>query len=150
MSLMPMADAVSDEKYKKEAMRIIAERQLVGAANNTKWNELISEVRDFSKKPCYRTKVVNGYISGCDSEWYYHLPFTLLSVEWIDIDLSEKVLNLIQRIGFEFEATDSFIRVWGYFPSVTKNLVQSIPNKRINEWTSLAWLSLILRYFSQA
>ena len=70
MSLMPMADAVSDEKYKKEAMRIIAERQLVGAANNTKWNELISEVRDFSEKPCYRTKVVNGYISGWDNCCY--------------------------------------------------------------------------------
>ncbi len=120
MSLLPMADAVSDEKYKKEAKRIIAERQLVGAANNTKWNELISEVRDFSEKPCYRTKVVNGYISGWDSEWHYHLPFPLLSVEWIDIDLSEKVLNLIQRIGFEFEATDSCVRVWGYFPKCYK------------------------------
>jgi hypothetical protein len=111
-----MADAVSDEKYKKEAKRIIAERQLVGAANNTKWNELISDIREFSEKPCYRTKVVNGYISGWDSEWYYHLPFPLLSVEWIDIDSSEKVLKLIQRIGFEFEVTESFIRVWGYFP----------------------------------
>ncbi|GAP76719.1 hypothetical protein W04_3291 [Pseudoalteromonas sp. SW0106-04] len=44
-----MADAVSDEKYKKQAKSIIAERQLVGAANNTKWNELISEVREFSE-----------------------------------------------------------------------------------------------------
>ncbi|MCG7564957.1 hypothetical protein MHM95_01435 [Pseudoalteromonas sp. CnMc7-15] len=81
MSLLPMADAVSDEKYKKEAKSIIAERQLVGVANNTKWNELISEVCEFSEKPCYRTKVVNGYISDWDSEWYYHLPFPLLSVE---------------------------------------------------------------------
>lgn len=54
MSLLPMADAVSDEKYKNEAKRIIAERQLVGAANNTKWNELISDIREFSEKPCYR------------------------------------------------------------------------------------------------
>lgn len=44
MSLLPMADAVSDENYVKEAKRAIAKKQLVGALNNTKWNELISEV----------------------------------------------------------------------------------------------------------
>ncbi|MEQ3480786.1 DUF6678 family protein [Pseudoalteromonas sp. CnMc7-13] len=44
----------------------------------------------------------------------------MLSVEWIDIDLSEKVLNLIQHIGFEFKATDSFVRVWCYFPKCYK------------------------------
>jgi hypothetical protein len=116
MSLLPMADAVSDEKDVKEAKRIIAEKQLVGAANNTKWNELISEMRELANPPCYRTKVVNGYISGWDSEWYYHLPFPLLNVEWIDIELTETVLTLVRKIGFEFETTKSTIRVWGYFP----------------------------------
>ncbi|QPB83500.1 hypothetical protein CWC22_011075 [Pseudoalteromonas rubra] len=120
MSLLPMADAVSNKKDVKEAKRIIAVKQLVGAANNTKWNELISEMRELPNPPCYRTKVVNGYISEWDSEWYYHLPFPLLCVEWIDIDLSEKVLSLVQRIGFEFEVTDSFVRVWGYFPKCYK------------------------------
>lgn len=115
-----MANTVSDEKYVKEAKRTIAEKQLVGAANNTKWNELISEIRELSNPPCYRTKVVNGYISGWDREWYYHLPLPLLCVEWIDIDLSEKVLSLIKRIGFEFEVTESFVRVWGYFPKCYK------------------------------
>ncbi len=67
MSLLPMADAVSDEKDAEEAKKIIAEKQLVGAANNTKWNELISEMRKYPNPPCYRTKVVNGYISGWDS-----------------------------------------------------------------------------------
>ncbi len=115
-----MADAVPDEKYQKEAKRIIVERQLIGAANNTKWNKLISEIRELPYKPCYRTKVVSGYISEWDSEWYYHLPFPLLCVEWIDINLSESVLDLIQNIGFEFETTESFIRVWGYFPKCYK------------------------------
>ena len=116
MSLLPMADAVSDEKDVKEAKRIIAEKQLVGAANNTKWNELISEIRVLPNPPCYRTKVVNGYVSGWDSEWYYHLPFPLLCVEWIDIELTENVLALVNEIGFEFEKTKSLIRIWGYFP----------------------------------
>ena len=116
MSLLPMADAVSDEKDVKQAKRIIAEKQLVGAANNTKWNELISEIRELPNPPCYRTKVVNGYISGWDSEWYYHLPFPLLCVEWIDIELTDNVLSLVSSIGFEFEKTESSIRIWGYFP----------------------------------
>ncbi len=111
-----MADAVSDEKDVKEAKSIIAEKQLVGAANNTKWSELISEIRDLPNPPCYRTKVVNGYVSGWDSEWYYHLPFPLLCVEWIDIELTENVLALVNEIGFEFEKTKSIIRIWGYFP----------------------------------
>lgn len=111
-----MADSVSDEKDVKEAKRIIAEKQLVGAANNTKWNELISEIRDLPNPPCYRTKVVNGFVSGWDSEWYYHLPFPLLCVEWIDIELTENVLALVNEIGFEFEKTKSLIRIWCYFP----------------------------------
>jgi len=116
MSLLPMADSVSNEKDKKEAKRIVAERQLVGAANNTKWNELISELRELPNPPSYRTKVVNGYISDWDNEWYYHLPFPLLCVEWIDIELSEYLLNLVSKIGFEFEQSTSIVRVWGYFP----------------------------------
>ncbi|HDY91839.1 MAG TPA: hypothetical protein ENH67_09225 [Pseudoalteromonas sp.] len=116
MSLLPMADAVSDEKDVKQAKRIIAEKQLVGAANNTKWNKLISEMRELPNPPCYRTKVVNGYISGWDSEWYYHLPFPLLCVEWIDIELTDNALSLVSSIGFEFEKTKSTIRIWGYFP----------------------------------
>ncbi|NMR26884.1 hypothetical protein HH219_15335 [Pseudoalteromonas sp. NEC-BIFX-2020_015] len=121
MSLLPMADAVSDEKYVKEAKRIITEKQLVGAANNTKWNKLISEVRELTYHPQYRTKVVNGYISHWDSEWYYHLPFPMLSVEWIDIELTKPVLNLVSNMGFEFEVKDSTIRVWGYFPKCYEN-----------------------------
>ncbi|WP_247684610.1 DUF6678 family protein [Pseudoalteromonas luteoviolacea] len=86
MSLLPMADAVSDEKVKQESKRIIAEKQLVGAANNTKWNKLISEVREFPEKPCYRTKVVNGYISGWENEWYYHLPFHCFALNGLTLN----------------------------------------------------------------
>ncbi|WP_282178303.1 DUF6678 family protein [Vibrio nereis] len=70
---------------------------------NAKWNELISEMRELPNPPCYRTKVVNGNISGWDSEWYYHLPLLLLCGEWIDIELTESVLTLVRKIGFEFE-----------------------------------------------
>ncbi|MGS0496913.1 DUF6678 family protein [Pseudoalteromonas mariniglutinosa] len=81
MSLLPMADTVSHEKDVKEAKRLIAEKQLVGAANNTKWNELISQMREISNPPCYRTKVVNGYISGgiANGIITYHFHYFALS-----------------------------------------------------------------------
>lgn len=46
MSLLPMADASASEKDKIDALRFIKMQNLVGAANNTKWNELICEVRE--------------------------------------------------------------------------------------------------------
>ncbi|WP_125784677.1 DUF6678 family protein [Pseudoalteromonas rubra] len=134
MRLLPMADASSNEKIKEEARRFIYERNLVGAANNTKWNELISEIREWKPwQPSYRSKWVNGYISYWDTEWYYHLPFPFVGVQWLDIgthqevmtgqlieneiiDHSEKIINLLDNIGFSFAISDDFIRVWGYLP----------------------------------
>ncbi|WP_349654526.1 DUF6678 family protein, partial [Pseudoalteromonas sp. S4389] len=50
-------------------------RNLDGAANNTKWNELICAVREWKIwKPPFRSKWVTGQISECDCEWCYHFP----------------------------------------------------------------------------
>lgn len=109
-------------------------RGLVGAANNTKWNELISFVRAMPGwKPSYRSKSVTGHISEWDVERFYHLPFPFTSVYWLDIGLHEKgsgsgnarstitdhsslIIPAIQRIGFEFEVREDVVRVWGYLP----------------------------------
>ena len=47
MSLLPMADASASEKDKIDALRCIKMRNLVGAANNTKWNELFDETNNY-------------------------------------------------------------------------------------------------------
>jgi hypothetical protein len=124
MNNLPMADAEPKGFDREKIMKIIFSRNLVGLANNTKWNELITAVRSHGEwRPSYRTKSVTGYISGWDIEWFYHLPFPFLSVEWFDISLesppgvnTEWVLNLVEKIGFEFEVNNSVLRIWGYGP----------------------------------
>jgi hypothetical protein len=124
MNNLPMADAVPKGFDSEKMMKVIFSKNLCGLANNTKWNELITVVRSYEKwKPSYRTKSVTGYISGWDSEWFYHLPFPFLCVEWFDISLeapsgvsAEWVLSLVEKIGFEFEINNDILRIWGYSP----------------------------------
>ncbi len=96
--------------------------------------ELISFVRGLERwRPSYRYKWIDGYISGWDTEWCYHLPFPFLGVEWFDIALQRKVhvgrlvdpqiidhsrtiLEELQKIGFDFEINSDVARIWGYLP----------------------------------
>ena len=133
MSSLPMANAVPSNT-KDDFRGKAASRGLVGAANSTKWNELISFARGLSGwRPSYRSKSVTGYISEWDVEWFYHLPFPFTSVQWLDIGLheqvavgrtfppeivdhSELILPVLQTIGFEFEVRKDVVRIWGYLP----------------------------------
>lgn len=118
------------EKIRKQ-VRI---RSLAGASNNSKWNELIAFIREQSDwHPTYRSKSVFGEISDWDVEWFYHLPFPFVGVEWLDIGLKQfihvgkllppKIIDhssilfgKLQEIGFEFETSNDVVRIWGYLP----------------------------------
>jgi hypothetical protein len=130
MNSYPMADAVprGEEKEKVIAM---ARKKFAGAlANDTKWNELLTFMRGLEGwQPSYRSKWVNGYVSEWDVEWFYHLPFPFVGVEWLDIGLHERatakqkaidhsalILGKLADIGFEFEAKGDVARIWGYYP----------------------------------
>lgn len=133
MHSLPHAGTGTPEEIEK-IRRIVESRELVGAANNTKWNELISFIRGMTGwRPSYRTKVVEGHISHWDVEWFYHLPFPMLCVEWLDIGLTEErprgrlvaphavdhtpeVTRVLREIGFEFEVRGDVARIWGYLP----------------------------------
>ncbi|WP_241239315.1 DUF6678 family protein [Burkholderia stagnalis] len=130
MNALPMADAVP-RGMDKEKVASLARRKFAGAlANDTKWNELIAFVRGLNGwRPSYRSKWVNGYVTGWDVEWFYHLPFPFVGVEWFEIGLHEQaspghevtdhsalVLGKLAEIGFEFEARDDVARIWGYAP----------------------------------
>ncbi|WGS41937.1 hypothetical protein LFL97_19825 [Burkholderia sp. JSH-S8] len=130
MNTLPMADAVP-RGMDKEKVASLARRKFAGAlANDTKWNELIAFVRGLNGwRPSYRSKWVNGHVTGWDVEWFYHLPFPFVGVEWFDIGLHEQaspghevtdhsalVLGKLAEIGFEFEARDDVARIWGYAP----------------------------------
>lgn len=88
MHSLPPADAVP-EGEDRERIASQARRKFSGAlANDTKWNALIVYIRGLEGwKPSYRSKWVNGHISRWDTEWFYHLPFPFVGVEWFDIGM---------------------------------------------------------------
>jgi hypothetical protein len=67
-------------------------------------------------------------------EWFYHLPFPLLSMEWLDmahlqevrehwlpprvtvIDHSEWLVPLLRQVGLDYHVGATMIRVFGYSP----------------------------------
>lgn len=139
MNNLPLAGA-GDPAEKAKLRLLIQNRGLVGAANNTKWNELIMFMRQREGgRPSYRYKWIDGFISAWDVEWYYHLPFPFLGVEWLDIDLhrpatrdqtianetkdySSWILGKLAEIGFEVEVTNDLVRIFGYLPKSLEDL----------------------------
>ena len=115
--------------------RVIVERGLCGLANDTKWDEFISAMR--ARDVCrlsYRYKCIDGCASSWDVEWFYHLPFPLLSVEWLDVgflqetrehrlppriqvtDHSPWLEELLRGIGLDYQKGRGMIRIFGYSP----------------------------------
>jgi hypothetical protein len=134
MHSLPLADTVP-EGEDREKIVAQARCKFSGAlANDTKWNELIEYIRSLEGwKPSYRSKWVNGHISRWDTEWFYHLPFPFVGVEWFDIgmqgelrtgrllppqitDHSPMILGKLNEIGFDFESKGDVARIWGYYP----------------------------------
>lgn len=135
MNDLPMADAQSDDRVRRQVRAAVSARNLASASNDTRWNELISHFRGLQGwRPSYRSKSVNGFVSGWDVEWFYHLPFPFEAVEWFDIGLfeegpfvgmllprvpidhSSEILHVLEQIGFDFEQRGDVVRIWGYLP----------------------------------
>jgi hypothetical protein len=119
----PNAESVPRGLNVKDIEKEIEKRNLVGLANNSKWNKLISEIRIHDDwRPSYRSKWVNGHVSGWDVEWFYHLPFPFLGVMWFDISLKSNgesvnwIIDLIKKIGFDYEINNEIVRIYGYGP----------------------------------
>lgn len=104
-------------------------------ANDTKWNELIAAIRDRTEdRPRFRYKCIDGPPSPWDAEWFYHLPYPMLSVEWMDLSFQQSEIEhrlppritvtdhfqwlilLLQRIGLDYQAGTIMIRIYGYAP----------------------------------
>jgi hypothetical protein len=134
-NVLPNAKSGCSPKEREKLIQIIAQRGLCGLANDTKWNELIDAMRARSEwLPRYRFKCIDGRPCGWDVEWYYHLPFPMLSVEWFDvlflqdlrnhrlppltevIDHSGWIEELIRRIGLDYRKGSKMIRIFGYSP----------------------------------
>lgn len=127
MNKLPLAESVPKSVDIEKIKHLISKKNYGSLANNTKWNELIHEIRAMNDwKPSYRSKSVTGYVSDWDTEWFYHLPFPFLCVEWFDISLQSNestpddyvvwLEGIVSAIGFEFEIKNDILRIWGYGP----------------------------------
>ncbi|XAM00355.1 hypothetical protein OT109_02995 [Phycisphaeraceae bacterium D3-23] len=133
----PLANAVP--AYEKgdvigRARRLVMDRGWSSLANDTKWNQLITTMRVQKEwRPSYRYKSIDGLPSQWDVEWWYHLPFPFIYVQWFDIgciekkqsgthvaaeyiDRSDWIENLLTEFGFDFKKSTDFYRIFGYYP----------------------------------
>jgi hypothetical protein len=132
---LPTAKSAHSPDERRKVQRVIVERGLCGLANDTKWDEFISEMRSRKDwRPSYRFKCVDGRPSSWDVEWFYHLPFPFISVEWFDVvflqesrehrlpprthvtDHSPWIEELLRRVGLEYQKGSTMIRIFGYSP----------------------------------
>ena len=132
---LPTAKSARSPNEHRALRRVIAERGLCGLANDTKWDEFISAMRAREgRRPSYRCKCIDGPPSSWDAEWFYHLPFPLISVEWLDVfflqktrehrlpprvhvtDHSPWLEELLRRVGLEYQKGSTMIRIFGYSP----------------------------------
>jgi hypothetical protein len=135
MDTLPSAKSARSPDEREKLKRLVAERGLCGLANDTKWDEFISAIRARGDwRPGYRYKCIDGPPSSWDAEWFYHLPFPLLSVEWLDVgflqetrehrlpprihisDHSPWLEELLRCVGLEYQKGREMIRVFGYSP----------------------------------
>ncbi len=111
------------------------EKFSVSLANNTKWIKLVAQVRALDGwQPSYRWKSVMGDVGGWECEWYFHLPFDFVGIEWFDIGVYEyhdshyhllppkvvdhtpEIVAMLDEIGFTYEVRGEVARIWGYSP----------------------------------
>ncbi len=132
---LPNAKSARSPDERQKLRRVVTERGLCGLANDTKWDEFVSAMRAREGwRPIYRCKCIDGSPSSWDAEWFYHLPFPLLSVEWLAVaflqetrerrlpprvhvtDHSPWLEELLRRIGLEYQKGSTMIRIFGYSP----------------------------------
>jgi hypothetical protein len=132
---LPTAKSAHSPEDRAKLKRLIANRGLCGLANDTKWDEFISAMRARAGwRPSYRYKCIDGPPSQWDTEWFYHLPFPMLSVEWLDVafrqeteehrlplrvsvtDHSVQLEELLRCVGLDYQKGATMIRIFGYSP----------------------------------
>jgi len=122
---LPNAKSAHAPDEREKLRRVILQRNLVGLANDTKWDELIDAMRARRDwRPSYRFQCIDGPPSDWDVEWFYHLPFPMISVEWLDVsttrvrgeDHPDWIEVLIRGIGLDYRAGTTMIRIFGYSP----------------------------------
>jgi hypothetical protein len=119
--------------------KLIKALNLVGLANNTKWNELLTHMREQRVKkefwlPKFRFKCIDSdYVSNWEGDWFYRVPYPFICVSWFEIEYTEYFMDqfgqqkvkfdylsqfdcLLKQIGFDYIIGKNAIRIFGYAP----------------------------------
>ncbi len=128
------------DKEKERLRRVVEQRGLSGAANDCKWSRLLDAMRQRERwRPSYRYKCVDGPPSRWDVEWWCHLPFPMMSVEWFDIcflqeisrgalvppeivNHSDWIVRILDEARFCYDVVGDVIRIHGYLPKSLDDL----------------------------
>jgi hypothetical protein len=133
---LPTAKSSWPPDERARLKRIVERRGLCGLANDTKWDELINAMRlREGWRPKFRCRCVDApAYRAWDGEWFYHLPFPLVSLEWLDLEILEEtrelrlpprvhvtdhsgwIEELLNRVGLEYVKGQKMIRIFGYSP----------------------------------
>jgi hypothetical protein len=90
------------------------------AMNDTKWDEIRTEMYSIRPPPAWRTLSTEGYQSRIDREWYYHFREggydCILHLDIIvdGLDQRELVRSSLKKIHVPGEETSDGFRVFGY------------------------------------
>jgi len=117
---------------------LVARLNLTGLANDTKWNEFLSAMRSKTVwVPPFRYRCIGSdFVSSWDVEWWYHVPLPMISVAWLElrhsepdgrlppgqVDHSQELAGLLDRIGLDYIIGDHAIRIFGYSPRDTTEI----------------------------
>ena len=119
---------------KSKIRAVVSSRRLSGCANDVKWSKLLDAMRQRDGwTPSYRFKRIDGPPAGWDVEWWHHLPFPMMSVEWFDIayfqeigtgkltepeiiDHSDWIVRILDDAKFCYDVIGNVIRIFGYLP----------------------------------
>jgi Family of unknown function (DUF6678) len=133
-----------NETTLEKVKRAIRRRGLRSLANDTKWKEFIdglpATTGRVGVRPSLRCKDVHGQVYLSWDRDPYHLPWPI-DIEWLDIarlhydrrlpstvtDFGPAIVELLERVGLEFEIGKKQIRVFGYAPKSMEHFDEESP-----------------------
>lgn len=125
--MKPPPPLTQQEEGRAYLRKFIAERNLCGLANDTRWGRFLDAMRARKDwRPSYRAKLVNGHLADWDVEWFAHVPEPL-GIEWMDIvfrfeqsgqavDHGDWIEAMVKDAGLEYLKGNTMIRIFGYSP----------------------------------
>lgn len=90
------------------------------AMNNTKWNEVRSEMLKLQLPPAWTTVAINGFRSQPDRDWHYHLKaggyedILELHILVENATRREEIRTALKKVHVPGEETPEGFRVFGY------------------------------------